>query len=306
MRWRPAGATLGEESLTLLCLRMFHKYCLTLIVRVFDSLVRRGLTPHVAWRVSFVTVPFVIVVAMAFAILFLCPDTPTGSWNDRHLNKNVIEGLEVLSDSNEVEKGKDKDDQSTRKLSIPNSEDIENSTVAHVVYDQRDLEFAEAGIIQKPSIANVLKVLWSLPTLAQCALYFVTFGTELAINSNLSSFYIQSSGKPAWSQTFAANWAAMYGLLNVITRPMGGYISDCIYPIAGVEGKKFWLITCISSYGNANLFRRDYPGYCVDHYWFRTPYQCSCSHRGHRSQRHIHRGGQWRKFCSSSARAPGK
>jgi NNP family nitrate/nitrite transporter-like MFS transporter len=78
----------------------------------------------------------------------------------------------------------------------------------------------------------------------QCALYFVTFGGELAINSNLSSFYIKASGTPPWSQTYAANWAAMYGLLNVVTRPLGGFIGDLIYPVAGIEGKRWWQITC--------------------------------------------------------------
>ena len=85
----------------------------------------------------------------------------------------------------------------------------------------------------------------SLPTLMQCACYFVTFGSELAINGILSSFYIQASGEAAWSEGFAGRWAAMYGLLNVVTRPMGGYIADKLYPLMGVEGKKFWMLLCI-------------------------------------------------------------
>ena len=39
----------------------------------------------------------------------------------------------------------------------------------------------------------------------------------------------------------------MYGLLNVITRPMGGYIGDLLYPRVGVEGKKLWMIFCIAA-----------------------------------------------------------
>ena len=111
-------------------------------------------------------------------------------------------------------------------------------------HDQTDFEFAEASLVRNPSFREVLSVGFSLPTLILCLMYFSSFGAELAIESNLSSFYIKMSGKPAWSQTLAANWAAMYGLLNVVMRPLGGYISDCLYPVAGVEGKKFWLITC--------------------------------------------------------------
>lgn len=51
----------------------------------------RGLTPHVAWRVSFVTVPFVIVVTVGLLTLFFAPDTPFGKWEDRHINR-ALEG----------------------------------------------------------------------------------------------------------------------------------------------------------------------------------------------------------------------
>lgn len=45
---------------------------------LFDSLVtQRGLTPHVAWRVSFI-VPFILITATAVGMLLLCEDTPTG------------------------------------------------------------------------------------------------------------------------------------------------------------------------------------------------------------------------------------
>jgi MFS transporter, NNP family, nitrate/nitrite transporter len=112
-------------------------------------------------------------------------------------------------------------------------------------YDTSDVKFAEATLVKKPSMMDVVKVAMSLTTLVQVACYFVTFGSELSVNSNLSSFYISASGTPAWSQTLAANWAAMYGLLNVIARPLGGYISDSIYPVLGVEGKKYWMIFCM-------------------------------------------------------------
>src|SRR5208337_4010332 len=94
------GEMLGEELPILLCLRThplfppFH--LLTNFVSVFDSLVAHRLTPHIAWRVSFVTVPFVIVMTMAISILAFAPDTPTGPWKDRHLNR-ILEGVECPS-----------------------------------------------------------------------------------------------------------------------------------------------------------------------------------------------------------------
>ena len=68
---------------------------------MFDSLVSRGLTPHVAWRVSFVTVPFVIVVAVGLLTLFFAPDTPFGKWEDRHINR-VLEGIDTLPNEAKV------------------------------------------------------------------------------------------------------------------------------------------------------------------------------------------------------------
>ena len=51
---------------------------------IFDSLVtNQHLTPHVAWRVSFV-VPFILISAIALGMLLFCEDTPTGAWADRH------------------------------------------------------------------------------------------------------------------------------------------------------------------------------------------------------------------------------
>jgi MFS transporter, NNP family, nitrate/nitrite transporter len=197
--------------------------------------------------VSFVTVPFVILITVAIGVLALCPDTPTGPWKNRHLTP-LIQGIEVVD-------VKEQDENSSAKASGNELKDVEKSTPSRIdpkwnqqgKYDETDVEFAEASLVRKPSLKEFLSVIWSLPTLMLCLMYFSTFGAELAIESNLSSFYIKSSGKPAWSQTLAANWAAMYGLLNVVTRPLGGYIGDCLYPVAGVEGKKFWLITCTSS-----------------------------------------------------------
>jgi NNP family nitrate/nitrite transporter-like MFS transporter len=220
-----------------------------------DALVARGNTPHVAWRVAFVVVPFITIMAVALLILFIAPDTPTGAWKDRHLNQPQATGAEITAatgqvvdvaaygmesgnhtissgnDSAELEKGDD----------LPKIAKVPESGES---YDIADVQFAEATVVKHPSPLDVVKVMWSLSTIMQCACYFCTFGGELAINSSLSSFYIASSGKPAWSQTTAGNWAAMYGLLNVVTRPLGGYIGDCLYPVLGVEGKKFWMIFC--------------------------------------------------------------
>jgi hypothetical protein len=44
-------------------------------------------------------------------------------------------------------------------------------------------------------------------------------------------------------------WRHLYrlsvsGLLNIVTRPLGGYIGDVIYQFYGTRGKKAWIILC--------------------------------------------------------------
>ena len=34
------------------------------------------------------------------------------------------------------------------------------------------------------------------------------------------------------------------GLLNLVTRPLGGYIGDVAYRHYGTKGKKFWTLLC--------------------------------------------------------------
>ena len=241
---------------------------------------------------------------MAISMLLLCPDTPTGAWKDRHLNQTLVEGIEVPSDTGMAKEKKDEDGSPVAKDSSPGSDDVENSSPSDLGYDLHDVEFAEAGLIRKPSSMDVFSVLWSFPTVMQCVMYFVTFGAELAINSNLSSFYIQSSDKPAWSQTLAANWAAMYGLLNIVTRPLGGYIGDCLYPVSGIEGKKFWMITC-TSLCNAlctNSCRWTCPRHSPDHDRACSPHQNSRSHRRRCGRGHLYRGRKRRQFCRRPSR----
>ena len=42
----------------------------------------------------------------------------------------------------------------------------------------------------------------------------------------------------------AYNIAFFSGLLNLVTRPLGGYIGDVIYRFYGTKGKKAWIIFC--------------------------------------------------------------
>jgi MFS transporter, NNP family, nitrate/nitrite transporter len=209
---------------------------------IFDSLVRnQHLTPHVAWRVAFI-VPFICIVAVAIALVLLCPDTPTGKWSERHLaaqraladhgitatvgivdipgsiaDKKPIEGTDKASPADSAEKLQF--DANARKGSFADNE--------AQIGEQQMLDTARGEVIVKPTFKEAMKVVLSAQTLVTCGLYFCSFGTELAVNSILGSYYLKNF--PYLKQTGSGQWAAMFGLLNVVFRPAGGLLSDFLY-----------------------------------------------------------------------------
>lgn len=177
---------------------------------IFHSLVNRGLTPHVAWRVTFV-VPGILIVATAVFMLLLTDDCPTGKWSERQAAAqenlrahSVSEGAVVNvpsgahSDSN-TEVGSNKD------LKIGAQEEKYGDREAHIGAEQM-MEAAQGEVIQKPTLREILKVCFSLQVLMCGACYFCSFGGELAINSILGSYYTKNF--PALSQQENSNWAA--------------------------------------------------------------------------------------------------
>ena len=204
---------------------------------IFDSLVKRQhLAPHKAWRVAFI-VPFILITVTAILLLLLCPDTPTGKWSERHLaaQQNLtihhVEGQVVdvpgsITDRKQVSLGTQSLGSSEEKVKKEVKHDGNHDHEAQVT-EQEMLETAQGEVVMKPTLQEALRVISSPQTLAVCAAYFCSFGAELAINSILGAYYLKNF--PKLGQTGTGNWAAMFGLLNVVFRPLGGIISDVIY-----------------------------------------------------------------------------
>ena len=223
-----------------------------LMPAIFDSLVAdRGLTAHVAWRVTFI-VPFICIVTTAVGMLVLCPDTPTGKWSERHLA--VQQNLTTHGISGAVvDVPGELTDQATAGTNSPNGsgsgsdekklgfEAVEPKQVGGFAHEapigeQAMLNTARGEVVVKPSFREALPVVFSAQTLVLAGGYFCSFGGELAINSILGAYYVKNF--PALQQRGSGNWAAMFGLLNVVFRPLGGVFSDLIYTRSGVWGKK--------------------------------------------------------------------
>lgn len=207
---------------------------------VYSSLVRDGLATHKAWRVSFI-VPGILIVFVALCLLLLCDDTPTGKWNDRfaaaeeNIRRHSVTGVvdvpgtvtDVPGNITDAPIPVDKE----REHSLGTASDEEKphgwKDNEHQTTDQEMLDTARGEVIQKPSFKEVASVMISPQTIVTAACYFCTFGAELAINSILGNYYMKNF--PTMGLQNTGNWAAMFGLLNGVTRPLGGYVSDLAY-----------------------------------------------------------------------------
>ena len=216
-----------------------------LMPSIYDSLVKnQHLTPHVAWRVAFI-VPFILIIATSCVIIFACPDCPTGKWSSRAYDmQRQTEARDVFrSQFNNVRP--DSPNKSGRLSphkrgpSDSNMDMDTRSTIAMTTsvraHSKDEDEFnvddflnaASWELVEKPTYHGTVKALISLPTLTLILSYFCTFGTELSINSFLGAYYLNNF--PHLGQTGSGRWAAMYGLLNAVFRPIGGAISDLLY-----------------------------------------------------------------------------
>ncbi|KAH7355483.1 high affinity nitrate transporter NrtB [Pyrenochaeta sp. MPI-SDFR-AT-0127] len=210
---------------------------------IYDSLKKdRGMSSHVAWRVSFI-VPFILITSVAVGLLFLTEDTPTGKWSERGVavptgrtHTAVVSTIGGLADKPTDNTGSfsSADDKDKKRSASPT--DVESASGEVQIIDEFQHE-----VIAKPSAKEMMRVTFSLQTLMLCAGYFCSFGGELAINSILGAYYLKNF--PYLGQTTSGRWAAMFGLLNIITRPLGGFIGDLIYKWTNgnLWAKKFWI-----------------------------------------------------------------
>lgn len=215
-----------------------------LMPAIYNSFMHDGLSSHVAWRVTFV-VPGIVIVTVALALLFLCPDTPTGKWADRlqaaenNLRQHGVTAAVVVDIPGSID-GKRVDSSSHSGHSTPPNEttneekklDETRGTFADneaQIGEQQMLDTARGEVIQKPSLTEIAKVMFSPQTLVLGAAYFCTFGAELSVNSVLGTYYGNQLKGQGLSLQTTSNYAAMFGLMNVVFRPLGGVVSDFVY-----------------------------------------------------------------------------
>lgn len=230
---------------------------------VYDSFVAHGQSLDRAWRLTFI-VPLIMLIFTGTALLLLCPDTPVGKWSERkqHVQENlhshgIKEGSIVPVPGVLTEKpptssastgGHDssKEDNKDRASVAENGASSPNRLAEHEAPLSEDemIETARGEVVVKPSPMEILQVALSPQTWTQMLCYACSFGAELAINSVLSTYYLKNF--PSLGQTTASKWAAMFGFLNVVTRPLGGVVADVLYNLSGrnLWLKKGWMHLC--------------------------------------------------------------
>ena len=227
-----------------------------LMPSIYNSLVSQGLTPHVAWRVTFV-VPGIVIVSVALCLLFLCQDTPVGEWS-RHfqITQDNFSTQDVQVTVVETPKAGVLDKPTSTDSPVSPLDIVEKKRFGATgerklsAYADREAQMAEQQIVDTargeivvgPTPKEVVKVMFAPQTLVTAFCYFNSFGAELAIGSILGTYYEKNF--KSLGQTTSGQWAAMFGLLNAAYRPLGGICSDLLYKQFGnVWVKKVWIHT---------------------------------------------------------------
>lgn len=217
-----------------------------------------GLTSSQAWRVSFV-VPFIIIMATALGMYLLCPDTPTGRWSERHnatrqlLSQHGVQSPVSTTASSTPPQRRSGSatppgDEKKGGMGAPRHPDVERGGHRRAsrgkevsIPQEKMLDIAQGEVIKPPTFKEALNVFFSLQMAFHACVYICSFGGELAINSYLAAYYLRNF--PYLGQTRAGQWASMFGLLNVFTRPLGGIISDILYHYTNsLWVKKWWIV----------------------------------------------------------------
>lgn len=202
---------------------------------IYDSLKEdMGLTSSQAWRVAFI-VPFMLITATFLGMIFLCDDTPTGKWSERHdaarhlliahgVQTSVLESgsRPVDASGNSSGTATPRNDEKKANGGAAAKADVERGSVHGSIArsttkearmsDDEMIATARGEIVIAPTFKEACHVFFSLQMAFHACTYICSFGGELAINGALASYYLRNF--PELGQTRAGQWASMFGLLN--------------------------------------------------------------------------------------------
>ncbi|KAF9446724.1 putative high affinity nitrate transporter protein 2 [Macrolepiota fuliginosa MF-IS2] len=211
-----------------------------IMTTLFRSLMNSfGASAHVAWRVAFVVVPVPILLFVGTMVLIFGQDHPAGKWSERHnLPATTLaaqQGHEVIHD-----------DITSSKKNTKDSEAI--VTVQSVMEEEKTpiQPSVDVAVNESLTLGTTVKIFLNPLTWLPALAYLTTFGVELAIDGTMAGvlFSLYSGKRPGFTQATAGYYTSIFGFLNIVTRPFGGYFGDVLYRSFGTKGKKIWTLLC--------------------------------------------------------------
>ncbi|GAA5870769.1 hypothetical protein JCM3774_001673 [Rhodotorula dairenensis] len=205
-------------------------------VAVFHSLVTaRGLSHHSAWRAAFAVVPVPILFFIAILVLAIGTDCPAGKWSARHTLPATAAAARLghISTLDPAERAV-----YTRKM---NEKRTGSAHVQAVEEDEEDVAaLAEIPLdvaVNEPlTFKKLVNILTCGSTWLPALTYMTTFGFELCVDSYLPNVLVANN---KLTQLHAGYLVSVFGFMNIVTRPAGGFLGDALYRRYGVKGKKY-------------------------------------------------------------------
>lgn len=236
---------------------------------LMNALLADGYSKDKSWKYAFVLGPLIILIFVGAVILLIGQDCPEGKWSQRGDILDI--GVDVRS-VQVVSIRSNHPVLSNKSGIFPRHSKIDDTIGAHIdeklsdhdsttpfpfenieVVKTRVGDVVDLGqIVEDPTFMSFIRTSFHYRTMLVALPYIVTFGGELAIESILSALYMKRAKFDGlnWNESKAGSWASMIGLLNVITRPLGGIISDLVYrSFNTTKAKKLWLLFCTAMQG---------------------------------------------------------
>ncbi|TFK99358.1 nitrate/nitrite porter [Pterulicium gracile] len=182
-----------------------------------------------AWRVAFVAVPVPTLLLTAALTLIYGTDHPAGKWSDRHKFAAGLTGAAAT----QAEKANEKDKE-TGAVTVHEV----NSTDLHELHtEHKNIVTVDIAVNQPLTFKSAMQILSNPLTWLPALAYMTTFGFELAVDSVLAHVLMDIDKNLTLLN--AGYLASVFGLLNIWTRPFGGYVADRLYVRFGVAAKKW-------------------------------------------------------------------
>jgi NNP family nitrate/nitrite transporter-like MFS transporter len=212
------------------------------MIGLYQRYIKAGFSPHLAWRLCFVTVPVPCLLLIAAIILLFGRDHPSGKWSARH----------QLQDSS-ARKAQSIGEDGIKQQNMFVDSEMNSKSLGTSVSERSPVTNVDTAQSEPLTFATLLEILSDLRVWSCALCYLLTFGLETAMDAALPGLINTLFASESFGSVDAAYAASTYGLMNLFARPLGGIISDVLYARFGLRAKMYWLLATATSQGIAMI-----------------------------------------------------